>query len=342
MFWEHEFRTDQGKPDFLYQNMMMCRDKSWLAVSRDQLTREELLYACLHDLLPGIIADEKGNYLTIELKDWASHGLYEHRFFEGTTSEKMEKMRSMLAKGQEVYVGTIHPLLPFSARYNPKINRESYRQPNHVFVILAEEAGRYVYFDTSSYKSPGFEPYPRNSELGWIEKKTVDAVLEQMFELAYIEWHRERRNQLKDYGRELLAAYAAEYDKDAGQALDQPRGTWYRGRRALEILRRHLTEESLNLAAASWEYDFVDQGDILNWKVTDLATRRRLMAQYGRQIDEEELAGLMEKSAVLYSRLSTFLLYRREKKAYGWHPRYGELLEQIMETEDKIYVFLQK
>ena len=55
--WDHEFRLFGGRLDPLYQNMMMCRDKSWMAVSKGRLSRKELLCACLHDLLPGLVED---------------------------------------------------------------------------------------------------------------------------------------------------------------------------------------------------------------------------------------------------------------------------------------------
>ena len=112
--------------------------------------------------------------------------------------------------------GTIHPLLPFSARYNPQIDRASYSRPNHIFVILGEEAGRYVYFDTSSYKSKAFEAYPNNPELGWISKQTVDPVLQAMFELGYTEWHEEKRSTLNAYADRLLASYRTTYPHGRG------------------------------------------------------------------------------------------------------------------------------
>ena len=148
--WDHEFRLYQGRPDPIYQNMMMCRDKSWMAVCKGRLSRKELLCASLHDLLPGLVEDPQGRYLSMELSDWADHGLCEYRFFEGSFEEKMTFMAQLLERGEPVFVGTMHPLLPFSARYNPKIDRTNYTQPNHIFVILGEEEGRYVYFDTSS------------------------------------------------------------------------------------------------------------------------------------------------------------------------------------------------
>lgn len=338
--WDHEFRLYEGRPDPIYQNMMMCRDKSWMAVSRGRLSRKELLCACLHDLLPGLMEDSQGRYLSMELSDWAAHGLYEYRFFDGTLEEKMAFMAQLLEQGEPVFVGTIHPLLPFSARYNLYINRESYTQPNHIFVILGEEEGRYVYFDTSSIKSEAFVPYPNNPELGWIETETVDAVLAQLFQLAYLEWHEEARMQLPEYGWQVLKEYTAAYAKAEGspwQAKDAISGFWYCGRRAMEGLRRHLERPDLDLSLPSWEFEFIDQGDLLNWKLTDLSTRRRLMALWLAENGCEAEVKLWQESAELWNRLSTFLLYRREKGKYGTHPRFGEILGRILVLEDKIY-----
>ncbi len=338
--WDHEFRLYQGRPDPLYQNMMMCRDKSWMAVSKGRLSREELLCACLHDLLPGLVEDPEGRYLSMEMSDWAGHGLYEYRFFEGTFEEKMAFMAQLLECGEPVFVGTMHPLLPFSARYNPNIDRASYTQPNHIFVILGEEEGRYVYFDTSSIKSEAFVPYPNNPELGWIEKETVDSVLAQLFQLAYVEWNEKAKEDLSQYGWQILKEYTAAYGNREGQAWqgsDIVSGAWYWGRRAIEGLKRHLEQTDLDLSLPSWEFDFIDQGDLLNWKLTDLATRRSMMALWLNQEGWGERAELWKEAAELWNRLSTFLLYRRQRQKYGTHPRFGEILSRILAVEDKIY-----
>ena len=343
--WDHEFRLFNGRPDPLYQNMMMCRDKSWMAVSKGRLSRKELLCACLHDLLPGLVEDPQGRYLSMELSDWAEHGLYEYRFFEGSFEEKMAFMAQLLEQREPVFVGTVHPLLPFSARFDPTIDRAAYTQPNHIFVILGEEEGRYVYFDTSSIKSEAFVPYPNNSELGWIEKEVVDEVLSQLFQLAYVEWHPEKRAQLPEYGWKILQEYGKLYAKEEGMPWQGNTagltGSWYWGRRAIKGLQRHLTAEDLDLSQPSWEFEFIDQGDLLNWKLTDLATRRTLMARWlEEQADGGAATGLRElwqESALAWNRLSTFVLYRRERRRYGAHPRYGEILEQILQIEDKIY-----
>lgn len=337
--WKHEFRTYQGKPDFLYENMMMCRDKSWLAVSRLKLSREEQMAACLHDLLPGVLVRQQS--VQIELEDWASHGLYEYRFVQGSFEEKMQRLGSMLAAGEEAYIGTIHPLLPFSARYQPDLTIENYQQPNHIFVIVGEEEGRYVYFDTSSVKSPAYVPYPKNPELGWIEKEAIERVLRQMFQLGYVSWHEENRPKLQAYGQRLLAAYAGGYRQEDGMSYEKPGEKLYRGRRAIGILMAAFSAPELDLAAADADYDFIQQGDILNWKLTDLATRRRLMACWLEE-EQPELAGLMTEAAQAWSRLSTFLLYRREKEKYGAHARYARFLSEIMGLEDKICIFLEK
>ena len=349
--WDHEFRLFGGRPDPLYQNMMMCRDKSWMAVSKGRLSRKELLCACLHDLLPGLVEDPQGRYLSMELSDWADHGLYEYRFFEGSFEEKMMFMAQLLEKGEPVFVGTVHPLLPFSARFDPNIDRESYTQPNHIFVILGEEAGRYVYFDTSSIKSDAFVPYPNNSELGWIEKEVVDEVLAQLFQLAYVEWHTEKRLELADYGWKILQEYGRLYDDKEGRPWRSGgdiaaqnslksdagiEGTWYWGRRAIEGLQRHLNAQKLDLSLSSWEFEFIDQGDLLNWKLSDLATRRTMMAWWLEEQDAE-MSELWHESAQAWNRLSTFVLYRRERRKYGTHPRFNEILEQILQIEDKIY-----
>lgn len=347
---DREFRLYQGKPDVLYQNMMMCRDKSWLAVYKNRLSRKEMLCACLHDLLPGLLEDAQGRYLSMELSDWASHDLYEYRFFEGSFEEKMAFMQRLLAEGEPVFVGTVHPLLPFSARYNPNLDQEAYQKPNHIFVILGEEAGRYVYFDTSSYKSAAFEPYPGNPELGWIQKETVDAVLQKLFQLGYVVWHEENRAHLETYAQRLLADFVQAYEQKSpeksylvseGDGQPGMEGFWFRGRKAIADLQRHLMREDLDLSAASWEFDFIDQGDLLNWKVTDLATRRKLMAMWLAEANRTEEAQLWTEAAGLWNRLSTFLLYRREKGKYGSHPRYGRILEEILAQEDKIYAFLK-
>lgn len=338
--WDHEFRLYQGRPDPIYQNMMMCRDKSWMAVCKGRLSRKELLCASLHDLLPGLVEDPQGRYLSMELSDWADHGLCEYRFFEGSFEEKMTFMAQLLERGEPVFVGTMHPLLPFSARYNPKIDRTNYTQPNHIFVILGEEEGRYVYFDTSSIKSEAFVPYPNNSELGWIEKETVDEVLKQLFQLAYVVWNEGAKESLMQYGRQILKEYAASYGSTAGQPWqgnELVTGTWYWGRRAIEGLKRHLERTDLDLSLPSCEFEFIDQGDLLNWKLTDLATRRNMMAMWLEQEGCSEQAELWKEAAELWNRLSTFLLYRRERRKYGTHPRFGEILSRILEIEDKIY-----
>lgn len=361
--WDHEFRLHEGRPDPLYQNMMMCRDKSWMAVSKGRLSRKELLCACLHDLLPGLVEDPQGRYLSMELSDWAEHGLYEYRFFEGSFEEKMAFMAQLLEQGEPVFVGTIHPLMPFSARFDPAIDRSSYTQPNHIFVILGEEEGRYVYFDTSSIKSEAFVPYPNNSELGWIEKEFVDEVLAQLFQLSYLEWHPEKKEQLAEYGRKILHEYGELYGKTEGMPWQNEcgtekenclEGTWYWGRRAIEGLQRHLASEKLDLSLPSWEFEFIDQGDLMNWKLTDLATRRTMMAWWLEEQKDlgeslkvkkdgvvpaalSDLAQLWRESAQAWNRLSTFVLYRRQRQKYGTHPRFGEILGQILEIEDKIY-----
>ena len=361
--WDHEFRLWEGRPDPLYQNMMMCRDKSWMAVSKGRLSRKELLCACLHDLLPGLVEDPQGRYLSMELSDWAEHGLYEYCFFEGSFEEKMQFMQKLLEQGEPVFVGTMHPLLPFSARYNPEIDRSTYTQPNHIFVILGEEAGKYVYFDTSSIKSEAFVPYPNNSELGWIEKETVDAVLTQLFQLGYIKWNEKARKELSEYGWQILKDYTRLYGCAEGKPWQGPgeiSGSWYWGRRAIEGLKQHLLREDLDISLPSWEFDFIDQGDLMNWKLTDLATRRRMMAmwlrggstqmscfgeQEGQKAErweqEMQLAEFWEQAAQLWERLSLFLLYRRQRGKYGTHPRFGAILDQILEVEDKIYGLLK-
>lgn len=339
--WNHEFRTYQGKPDFLYQNMMMCRDKSWLAVSRQRLSREEQIAACLHDLQPGVWLQKESGDFSIELEDWSSHHLYEYSFVEGSFEEKLQKLHELLAEGKEAYIGTIHPLLPFSARYYPALNTAHYQQPNHIFVILGEENGRYIYFDTSSIHSAGYVPYPRNPELGWIEQSEVDAVLRQMFQLAYVEWHDENRSRLKEYGHELLAAYAAGYRQEQALKYENEEERLYRGRRAIQLLMTCLSAPELDLSAPDTEYDFIEQGDILNWKLTDLATRRKVMAEWLGE-ESPQLKKLMEASGVAWERLSTLVLYRRQRRKYGNDARYARLLSEIMSLEDKIYIFLTK
>ena len=352
--WDHEFRLYQGRPDPLYQNMMMCRDKSWMAISKGRLSRKELLCACLHDLLPGLVEDPQERYLSMELSDWAGHGLYEYRFFEGSFEEKMQFMQQLLERGEPVFVGTIHPLLPFSVRYNPNIDLSTYIQPNHIFVILGEDEGKYVYFDTSSIKSEAFVPYPNNSELGWIEKETVNAVLMQLFQLGYVKWNEEARTELSRYGWRIMQEYVQGYNESAGKTwkgTEEVSGTWYWGRRAIMSLRQHLLREDLDISLPSWEFDFIDQGDLMNWKITDLATRRLLMALWLEEQEVEDMSctsaervqlkELWKESAQLWERLSTFLLYRRQRRKYGTHPRFGEILDQILEIEDKIYTLLK-
>ena len=352
--WDHEFRLFQGRPDPLYQNMMMCRDKSWMAVSKDRLSREQLLCACLHDLLPGLVEDPQGRYLSMELSDWAEHGLYEYCFFEGSFEKKMDFMQQLLRQGEPVFVGTIHPLLPFSARFDPNIDCERYTQPNHIFVILGEEEGRYVYFDTSAIKSAAFVPYPNNSELGWIEKKTVDEVLAQLFQLGYVKWNEEARSKLTEYGWQILTEYVQRYGESEGkpwQGSEKICGFWFWGRRAIEGLKCHLERAELNLSRPSWEFEFIDQGDLMNWKITDLATRRHLMTLWLKEQEDgcgpctrrqrEMLADMWQESAQLWDRLSTYLLYRRQRGKFGTHPRFGEILDKILEVEDKIYSLLK-
>ena len=56
---------------------------------------------------------------------------------------------------------------------------------------------------------------------------------------------------------------------------------------------------------------------------------------------EMQLAEFWEQAAQLWERLSLFLLYRRQRGKYGTHPRFGAILDQILEVEDKIYGLLK-
>lgn len=337
-----EFRLWQGKTDPIYQNMMMCRDKSLFAVSRGKLNRHQQLLSALHDLTPGLLTDPEGRFMSMELIDRAAHGLVEYRRCEGDFSEKMGKLEMLLSEGEPAFVGTIHPLLPFSARYNPALPREDYDAPNHIFVILGKEKGRYIYFDTSSIQSPHFEAYPANPELGWIETDTLDALLKDMFELSYAVWHEECLDALENYGWQLLRAYSSEYDNQEYEVWDDPPGKYYRGEKALSLLKATLLSPELNLASPSWEHGFIEQGDMLNWKLTDLAKRRALCALWLEGEKRQEEAAIWREAGRLFEKLSTFMLYQREKGKYGNHPYYGALLDEIMAFEKKNCIFLLK
>ena len=338
----HEFRLWQGKIDPIYQNMMMCRDKTMLAVSRNQLSRREQLLTALHDLTPGLLTDNEGNFMSMELIDRASHGLFEYCVCRGTFSDKMQQLEVLLAEGIPAFIGTIHPLLPFSARYNPRLSRKDYHVPNHIFAILGKEHGHYIYFDTSSIQSPRFEAYPANSELGLIKTKIVDDLLRDMFELSYAIWHEEKRSDLETYGQQLLTAYGSAYEHAEAEIWDDPSGLYYRGEKAWGLLNEALLSPQLNLAQPCWEHNFIEQGDMLNWKLTDLAKRRMLMSLWLREEKRIEEALLWEEAGKQLERLSTFLLYRREKGKYGQDPYYGVILDEIMALEKKNCNFLQK
>ena len=104
--WDHEFRTWQGREGrAVFSHDDVAGTSPGWRLSRPRLSREEQYAACLHDLTPGVLVDGAGRLLSIELQDWAQHGLYAYRFFEGTFSEKMAFMRSLLEVGREVYVG---------------------------------------------------------------------------------------------------------------------------------------------------------------------------------------------------------------------------------------------
>ncbi len=328
-----EFRTFSGRADEIYDHMMMCRDKTILAVNRSRLTREGQWVMSLHDPTFRFIEDENTGEGQIQLSDWASHGIYQNVFIDGSFDEKMEHMHKALKEGQEVYVGTIHPHLPFSARYNPTLSEENYDYPNHIFAILAETEDEYIYFDTSSIKSKRFIPYSKNPELGIIRKEVVDRELKKLFQLTVLEWQADITMRLKIYPFILLHLFVSD-NKEIQQKRDKQKV--FTGIEGIQRFREWiLTKEDLQ--ESDLFYPFLDTAEILNWKLKDVWTRRYL---FGRWLEQNEKLSILAKtffeSQRMWERLAMVLLYNQARGEKLNHGKIDALLKSLIKEESKL------
>ena len=325
-----EFRTISGRADEIYDHMMMCRDKTILAVNRSMLTREAQWVMSLHDPTFRFIEDESTGKGQIQLSDWASHGIYRNVLIDGSFEEKMEKMHKTLKEGREVYVGTIHPHLPFSARYNPSLSEESYDYPNHIFAILAETENEYIYFDTSSIKSERFIPYSKNPELGIIRKEVVDRELKKLFQLAVLEWQDDIAIRLKTYPLLLLQRFA--HDSRGPQKEKDSRKV-YTGIEGIQRFREWILSKE-DLQEPDLFYPFLDTADILNWKLKDVWTRRYLFGKWFQQNDKHSmLAEAFFEAQRMWEQLTMTILYSQSRKERTSLRKIDTLLELIIDVE---------
>lgn len=329
----HEYRTFHDEKDDIYDHMMMCRDKTIMAVNRSRLTREAQWVMSLHDPTFRFIEDENTGKGQIQLNDWASHGIYRNVFINGSFEEKMEHMHKTLKEGQEVYIGTIHPHLPFSARYNPSLSEENYDYPNHIFTILAETEEEYIYFDTSSIKSKRFIPYSKNPELGIIRKEVVDRELKKLFQLAVLEWQADITMRLKLYPFILLHLFVSD-NKEIQQKRDKQKV--FTGIEGIQRFREWiLTKEDLQ--ESDLFYPFLDTAEILNWKLKDIWTRRYL---FGKWLEQNEKLSILAKaffeSQRMWEILAMVLLYNQARGEKLNHGKIDALLKSLIKEESKL------
>ena len=287
----------------------------------------------LHDPTFRLIEDENTGKGQIQLNDWASHGIYRNVFINGSFEEKMEHMHKTLKEGQEVYIGTIHPHLPFSARYNPSLSEENYDYPNHIFAILAETEEEYIYFDTSSIKSKRFIPYSKNPELGIIHKEVVDRELKKLFQLAVLEWQADITMRLKIYPFILLHLFVSD-NKEIQQKRDKQKV--FTGIEGIQRFREWiLTKEDLQ--ESDLFYPFLDTAEILNWKLKDVWTRRYL---FGRWLEQNEKLSFLAKtffeSQRMWERLAMVLLYNQARGEKLNHGKIDALLRSLIKEESKL------
>ena len=335
----HEFRTYDSRTDEIYDHMMMCRDKTILAVNRYRLTREAQWVMSLHDPTFRFIEDESTGKGQIQMNDWSSHGIYQNVLIEGSFDEKMEHMHKSLNEGQEVYIGTIHPHLPFSARYNPALSEENYDYPNHIFAILAETEAEYVYFDTSSIKSTRFIPYSKNPELGVIRKEIVDRELKKLFQLAVLEWHDDMAIRLKSYPLMLLQRFARENKETQKEQENQK---VYTGIEGIERFREWILSKE-KLKEPDLFYHFLDIAEILNWKLKDVWTRRFLFGRWEEQKQRNAvIADAFFASQHAWERLAMALLYMEGRRLPIEHKKIDYLLQEVMQEEDNLMSVVRK
>ena len=329
----HEYRTFHNEKDDIYDHMMMCRDKTIMAVNRSRLTREAQWVMSLHDPTFRFIEDENTGKGQIQLNDWASHGIYRNVFINGSFEEKMEHMHKTLKEGQEVYIGTIHPHLPFSARYNPSLSEENYDYPNHIFAILAETEEEYIYFDTSSIKSKRFIPYSKNPELGIIRKEVVDRELKKLFQLAVLEWREDMDMRLKFYPLMLLQRFARNNKKTQ---KEQEKQKVYTGIEGIQRFRGWiLSKESFQ--ESDLFYPFLDMAEILNWKLKDIWTRRYLFGKWLKQNKKQSmLADAFFESQRMWEKFAMILLYNQARGEKLNHGKIDSLLESVIKEETKL------
>ena len=325
-----EFRTFSGRADEIYDHMMMCRDKTILAVNRSRLTREAQWVMSLHDPTFRFIEDENTGKGQIQLSDWASHGIYQNVFIDGSFDEKMEHMHKALKEGQEVYVGTIHPHLPFSVRYNPSLSEENYDYPNHIFAILAETEDEYIYFDTSSIKSERFIPYSKNPELGIIRKEVVDREQEKLFQLAVLEWQDDIAIRLKTYPLMLLQRFVHD---NKGPQQEKDGQKVYKGVEGIRRFREWILSKE-DLQEPDLFYPFLDTAEILNWKLKDVWTRRYLFGKWLQQNEKQSLlAEAVFESQRMWERLTMTILYSQARKEETSLRKIDTLLQLIIDEE---------
>ena len=329
----HEYRTFHNEKDDIYDHMMMCRDKTIMAVNRSRLTREAQWVMSLHDPTFRFIEDENTGKGQIQLNDWASHGIYRNVFINGSFEEKMEHMHKTLKEGQEVYIGTIHPHLPFSARYNPSLSEENYDYPNHIFAILAETEEEYIYFDTSSIKSKRFIPYSKNPELGIIRKEVVDRELKKLFQLSVLEWQADITMRLKIYPFILLHLFVSD-NKEIQQKRDKQKV--FTGIEGIQRFREWILIKE-DLQESDLFYPFLDTAEILNWKLKDIWTRRYL---FGKWLEQNEKLSILAKaffeSQQIWERLAMILLYNRAREEKLNQGQIDALLTYLIKEESKL------
>ncbi len=338
-----EYRTYNGKPDYIYENMLMCKDKTWLAVEGRVLQYDQQLCNSLHDITLFAIVAKNAKLKKITLNSSAKWINRRYCFVEGNYNQKLATLNYLLNNSKPVYIGTIHPLLPFSQRYNPNIDITNYKGANHIFSLLGKERDEYIYFDTSSFKSDNFKPHPKNKELGLINIQILDHVLRRLFQLSYTIEDKVIENNDWTIGNQIINYFYRSYKCNNPVDKVFNGDSIYCGRIAWLILEKNLNNNSFNTLSQDSEFDFITKLDILCWKLKDLYTRCFLLAVWCEKYGDLRISERLVTLSDLIKRLFIYFLNSESSRLKNdVNNQHSVIIKRIIDAEDDLYDLILK
>ncbi len=308
-FLLQEYRLENGCPDLIYNELQMCYDKTRYAVYKHSFDREKILLSCLHDFLFQIHTNQNGDFIEFSFNDSNECGLFSYHYHNGSFQERIKKANNYLNNNIPVFVETIHPLLPFSIHYNAQFDISNYHRANHIFAIVGKSKDKYIYFDTSSYKSPNFTPYSLNPELGMEDINVFLNVFRKMFHFFTVSSHIDSIDS--QYDETLKKHFIIGCDNDRTAVVNNK--YLLQGIVAIESFFEYI-EKNLPFSLINKESgEVLSKEEIIYWRIKDMSTRRNVMAYWERLHHRESLASSFEENAALWSRLCLLLRFYQKK-----------------------------